>query len=86
MGHPQQPPDDRHLGDKDLHAEFSLMHAVLLTGVKDLRGKNRTEAQRAMEWFLDEQRHHVFSFVMLCEIIGQDPGRVRKELGLEGGG
>jgi hypothetical protein len=68
--------------DEELKAEFSLLHAVLLTAVKDLRGNNKTEWQRAKEWFLDDQRHHVFSFVMLCEIIGQDPGRIRKQLGL----
>ena len=68
-----------------LAAERSLLHAVLLTAVKDLRSGNRRgniRYQSALAWFRDNTSHHCCSFVPLCEAIGLDPDRVRKRLGL----
>lgn len=50
-----------------------LLNAVLLQALKDAKGLLKAEKRAAMNWFRDEQSHHVFSFVPLCLSLGYEP-------------
>jgi len=58
----------------------ALMQAVLEDGIRNYlqaRGRLREEAQ---DWIASAQRHSPFSFVVVCETLGLDPGAVRLAL------
>jgi hypothetical protein len=64
----------------ELDGVRSLFHAVLLNAIKELRSGRSALRQDALYWFEDPQRHHVFSFIPLCEVLGFDPDTVRNKI------
>jgi hypothetical protein len=59
--------------------EIALLQATLLRAIKDLKCREGNR-HSAIAWFLDEQHHHVCSFVPLCLALGLDPERVRRKV------
>lgn len=58
----------------------ALMLAVLEDGIRSYLGGSRIIAHEADFWIHSPRRHSPFSFVVVCEMLGLDPGAVRKTL------
>lgn len=58
----------------------ALMLAVLEDGIRSYLGGSRVIASEAEFWIHSHRRHSPFSFVVVCEMLGLDPGAVRKTL------
>ncbi len=68
----------------DAAANQSGMRALMLAVLEDAiqqfgssDGRNRSEAER---WIMSPERHHVFSFAVICETLGLEPSAVRRSL------
>ncbi|MFQ5667436.1 MAG: hypothetical protein ACE5I7_13550 [Candidatus Binatia bacterium] len=58
----------------------ALMLAVLEDGIRSYLGSSRIAASEAEFWIGSLRRHSPFSFIVVCETLGLDPGAVRKTL------
>ena len=58
----------------------ALMLAVLEDGIRSYLSGSKIVANEAEFWILSQRRHSPFSFVVVCEMLGLDPGAVRKTL------
>jgi hypothetical protein len=58
----------------------ALMLAVLEDGIRSYLGSSRIIAQDADYWIHSHQRISPFSFIVVCEVLGLDPGAVRTTL------
>ncbi|MFI5366177.1 MAG: hypothetical protein ACHQ4J_11185 [Candidatus Binatia bacterium] len=58
----------------------ALMLAVLEDGIRSYLGGSKIIANEADFWIHSHRRQSPFSFVVVCEMLGLDPGAVRKTL------
>jgi hypothetical protein len=58
----------------------ALMLAVLEDGIRSFLSRSRLLANEAEFWIYSHLRHSPFSFTVVCEMLGLDPGAVRKTL------
>ncbi|RMG44312.1 MAG: hypothetical protein D6719_02090 [Candidatus Dadabacteria bacterium] len=58
-------------------AERTLMRAVLVTAINDLRGSKR-ERVSALNFFKNENNDYIFSFNSICEYLNLNPEKTRQ--------
>ena len=64
--------------------ELDLLRATFTRAVLDFKKGDKKDKEEATYWLLDDERHHICSFVTICDILGFDPDRIRTYLGLRG--
>ncbi len=58
----------------------ALMLAVLEDGIRSYLSSARGVSQEAQYWVHSDKRRSPFSFIIVCEMLGLDPGAVRGAL------
>jgi hypothetical protein len=64
-----------------LKPEERLLLAVVESAYWDLRNPDPIRRRTARNYFLDEEDHHTFSFVSICQHFSWSPASIRAQLG-----
>ena len=63
-----------------LKPEERLLLAVVESAYWDLRNPDPMRRRTARNYFLDEEDHHTFSFVSICQHFSWSPASIRAQL------
>jgi hypothetical protein len=64
-----------------LRPEERLLLAVVDSAYWDLQSPDPIRRRTATQYFLDEDEHHTFSFVAICQHFSWSPASIRMQLG-----